>query len=110
MLPEIVGYLFHIKNYRYVEERKEDDQGQKDQLVIWVAGVKGLEEGPDFSPGRSRIVWVWWKCGKDALRHRQDRGRENYRNHTTNIDLQRHRGLLTTNKLTADVPFSVTDW
>src|SRR6185295_18829410 len=56
-----------------------------------------------------RMARIWWKRGKETLRHRQNRRRKNHRDHTAHIELQRHRRLRTADDLSTDVTFCVTD-
>jgi hypothetical protein len=44
VLAQIVSHFFDVENDRDVEEREEDNQRKKDQLVIGIAGMKGLKE------------------------------------------------------------------
>src|SRR5688572_2915411 len=109
MLAQVVGHFLYVENNRDVEKREEDDQRKKNQFVVGIACMKGLEKRPDLSPGGIRIGRVRWKCSKETLRHRQHRRGKNHRDNATHVDLERHRRLLTAYELTADMAFRITD-
>ena len=74
---------------------KKENQRKEDQLVVWITRVEGLKEAVNLRPQRIGLIRIWWKCRKQTLGHRQYGRRENHRDHTAHIDLQRHCGLLT---------------
>src|SRR5262249_50546122 len=73
MFAKIVRDLVSIEDDRYVEKRKQNDQRQKDELVIGVTAMELLEEIMDLRPCRIRVVRVRRKCRKERLRHGKHR-------------------------------------
>jgi hypothetical protein len=110
VLAQIVRHFLDVKDDRNVEEGEEDNQRKKDQLVIWITCVERLEESVYLGPRGVGLVRIGGKGCKQTLRHRQHRGREDYGDNATHVDLERHCRLLPTNDLPADVALGITDW
>ncbi len=70
VLAQVVSHFFDVEDDRNVEEGKEDDQRQEDQLVIRIARMEELKTAPDRRPPRVWIRRIGRKRSKHTLRHR----------------------------------------